>query len=642
MSENKRFAIKLLSKRASKMLSDFDLIIDEWNQNGNFNLAKFASSMSFNVNDNEELKKIKREALLKIRPLISGQYIDRNIIEAAIDNMGEAAVYMFDYGDEIDFSDYDVFIFDADSTIWEGEDAANMEPPYKFIKGTYTIVDKNGKKISLKEGVFDAITQLKEKGKSLGIISKSEKEGVDYQDQPVILLLKEFGLLEYFDKMIVVDREIPKSAFIPKEPRVVFIDDDIKNLIDVDEHTDADVVNADDVVFDAKNEDVLSFEEDLEPLDVLELCEGEDINDFDDWRENENEVIFAINQNTFVRAKIINNLQKNAAIAEEVDQDQFVEQKFNLRESQIFSPEFKKWFGDWENNSADSSKIVDKNGQPLVVYKGMVGVDWTNDSRPEIKHIERKELFPAFNGNEEGVRIAGFFSSDKEVASHFATIHGPNHPAVFPVYLNIRNPFVIDANGQPAGIFQFGKTGKEFRDVIRSGSCDGVIIKNTKDEGDVYVALNSYQIKSALGNNGMFSTEDNSLTAKNNDWYKEATVRIASRDWIPEDEKPEKPKDGDDYELDHKKPRWKGGKDTKENLEWVSKDKHEEKSKGEGSFEHGGDVHHEQLKEKGKKSYHDYQSHAAKEKVKQEKQELGEKGFSEKQREIANKRWHNK
>lgn len=32
---------------------------------------------------------------------------------------------------------------------------------------------------------------------------------------------------------------------------------------------------------------------------------------------------------------------------------------------------FKKWFGDWENDPENASKVVDKNGEPLVVYRGM-------------------------------------------------------------------------------------------------------------------------------------------------------------------------------------------------------------------------------------------------------------------------------
>ena len=37
---------------------------------------------------------------------------------------------------------------------------------------------------------------------------------------------------------------------------------------------------------------------------------------------------------------------------------------------QVRTPEFKAWFGDWENDPANASKVVDENGEPLVVYHG--------------------------------------------------------------------------------------------------------------------------------------------------------------------------------------------------------------------------------------------------------------------------------
>jgi hypothetical protein len=36
----------------------------------------------------------------------------------------------------------------------------------------------------------------------------------------------------------------------------------------------------------------------------------------------------------------------------------------------VRTPEFKAWFGDWENDPENSSKVVDFNGEPLVVYHG--------------------------------------------------------------------------------------------------------------------------------------------------------------------------------------------------------------------------------------------------------------------------------
>ena len=34
----------------------------------------------------------------------------------------------------------------------------------------------------------------------------------------------------------------------------------------------------------------------------------------------------------------------------------------------VRTPEFKKWFGDWENDPENASKVVDQNGEPLVLY----------------------------------------------------------------------------------------------------------------------------------------------------------------------------------------------------------------------------------------------------------------------------------
>ena len=36
----------------------------------------------------------------------------------------------------------------------------------------------------------------------------------------------------------------------------------------------------------------------------------------------------------------------------------------------VRTPEFKAWFGDWENDPKNASKVLDENGEPLVVYHG--------------------------------------------------------------------------------------------------------------------------------------------------------------------------------------------------------------------------------------------------------------------------------
>lgn len=45
--------------------------------------------------------------------------------------------------------------------------------------------------------------------------------------------------------------------------------------------------------------------------------------------------------------------------------------KLNERQwLQVRTPAFKAWFGDWESNPANASKVVDENGEPMVVYHG--------------------------------------------------------------------------------------------------------------------------------------------------------------------------------------------------------------------------------------------------------------------------------
>ncbi len=135
-------------------------------------------------------------------------------------------------------------------------------------------------------------------------------------------------------------------------------------------------------------------------------------------------------------------------------------------------------------------------GAGIRAYKGMHPYDAAGN---EITTIKRDSPFPAFNHGEEGVNVGGgFYSSDPAVASRFAKGLSEHGGAVYPVDLNFKNPFVIDAAGEKAGNIQFGASGSPFRDAIRSGKHDGVIIKNTADEGDVYVALKRGTVKSAI------------------------------------------------------------------------------------------------------------------------------------------------
>lgn len=144
------------------------------------------------------------------------------------------------------------------------------------------------------------------------------------------------------------------------------------------------------------------------------------------------------------------------------------------------TPEFREWFA--------ASKVVDENGNPLVVYHG-TGVDFG-------------EAF--FGGN--------FFSSDPSVASRFAELVGTTYgesgkPNVIPAYIKIERPRVIDAKGDFSAAVQFFGNRSKWEEALNDPDSDGIIIKNTKDEGDVYVPRSPAQIKSVF-NRGTFDPND--------------------------------------------------------------------------------------------------------------------------------------
>ena len=136
----------------------------------------------------------------------------------------------------------------------------------------------------------------------------------------------------------------------------------------------------------------------------------------------------------------------------------------------VRTPAFKKWFGDWENDPANASKVVDENGEPLVVYHGTKEI-WWND-------------YFVFNPQYEGKSTnitrrkfgSTYFTSKKKVAQTFGNI-------VIPAFLNFKNPIVFDANYQD--IYWMDSKLEETKYE------DDIIIKNTYDYRASNVELDS-------------------------------------------------------------------------------------------------------------------------------------------------------
>ena len=94
----------------------------------------------------------------------------------------------------------------------------------------------------------------------------------------------------------------------------------------------------------------------------------------------------------------------------------------------VQSDEFKGWFGDWEGNPADSSKVIDpRSGKPLVVYHGTKNAEIAGTHNGEVVWKPKFDVFDTTGKTEPGA----YFSPDKQVAERYGV--------AIPYYLNARN-----------------------------------------------------------------------------------------------------------------------------------------------------------------------------------------------------------
>ena len=195
---------------------------------------------------------------------------------------------------------------------------------------------------------------------------------------------------------------------------------------------------------------------------------------------------------------------------------------------QVRTKNFINWFGDWINNPAKASKVVDENGEPLVVYHGNRTDNKITTFDPSKKGTEHKER-----------AISGFwFITDKDIAKEEYALKPESrgkgigylqYGEVIPVFLNIKNPIEteqqgITVNDTPYGIFTTAKEKlNDFIDrskALTRENTDGYILTlvDSDNRADDFVSKqtqlvvnNPNQIKSATSNNGEFSTTNNDI-----------------------------------------------------------------------------------------------------------------------------------
>ena len=115
-----------------------------------------------------------------------------------------------------------------------------------------------------------------------------------------------------------------------------------------------------------------------------------------------------------------NEFNKGGLIASNGKPSNLTPEQYKL----VRTNEFKAWFGDWENDSANASKVVDENGEPLVVYHG---------TNAEFSIFDKNYI--GFS-NDSGFYGKGFYFTHNSISvKQYGNI-------IKPYFLKIKNPVI--------------------------------------------------------------------------------------------------------------------------------------------------------------------------------------------------------
>lgn len=141
----------------------------------------------------------------------------------------------------------------------------------------------------------------------------------------------------------------------------------------------------------------------------------------------------------------------------------WAEKKFSNPEH---AKNFVEWFGD--------SKVVDENGEPLIVYHGT------------------DKVFDEFRGH-------GYFAPDRGYAEDYV-----DEGIVVEAYLSIKNPLVTADHSYGMNYDRW--------DEVKAAGHDGIVYLYEGGSVKAYIAFSPTQIKAANGNSGKFDPKNPKIT----------------------------------------------------------------------------------------------------------------------------------
>ena len=142
----------------------------------------------------------------------------------------------------------------------------------------------------------------------------------------------------------------------------------------------------------------------------------------------------------------------------------------NLNERQwlqVRTPSFKAWFGDWENDPANASKVVDENGEPLVVYHGTDEEFWVFQTYDETGIENRFHEMPS---------RSYMFTPDEFGAMEYGR--------PMPTFLNIRR--LADFSSKEALLTLISRREKDIDEVSSVFSSGGDLEPFIADDGRLF------------------------------------------------------------------------------------------------------------------------------------------------------------
>ena len=200
--------------------------------------------------------------------------------------------------------------------------------------------------------------------------------------------------------------------------------------------------------------------------------------------------------------------------------------------ARVRTKSFMDWFGDWLHQPEQASRVVDANGEPLIVYHGSRRAGFTvfdADQAGKLSQFGTPEGIYFFSDNR---RIAASYSqtaAEAELPSSALSSPQNAFPAIYSCFLNIRDMREEDFAGkfwdgrnaeEESGYGETPTTNTIALEASEQGY-DGALIRNVIDMGDnaasflpssVYAVFQPEQIKSAMHNRGTFAPASPDIT----------------------------------------------------------------------------------------------------------------------------------